>query len=509
MKKTWRMVLLSLAVVLLTAAGILVFMHSNSMGFSTGQYLLADNGSPMIILDGSPVRMGGGSEQFAKLNSGDEILVLHNGIHETYPGSTRVYFCWRMARGSLEDLDPAVLEQLRDLGWMKQETPPTDPATEPEENTQRVSYAYGYTNLSIDLPQGWAYEVLESGVEEYGYGIHFWPEGVSEGKIRLEFYPHSYGVCGTGLETETRFLKNGYAVTLGTYDAQPYWTYMTFDEQPGNYVASTEAVADWWPEYEEQVMEILGSAELGRGYPTRQEAVDAAQTHVPGNADFLGASFDACTGQWLVTYFVDGADHVVYVEPDGTVSRATMFDEPVDEKPVIYLYPEVETEVTVCLELQGQMTSSYPRYNDGWQVTAYPDGTLVDGSGREYYCLFWEGVSGARYDFSTGTVVSGEETAAFLEDALEKLGLTPREANEFLIYWLPRMESNAYNLISFQTEAYTDAARLTIDPAPDSLLRVFMAFKALDEPVAVEPQVLEAAQRTGFTAVEWGGVQVP
>lgn len=182
--------------------------------------------------------------------------------------------------------------------------------------------------------------------------------------------------------------------------------------------------------------------------------------------------------------------------------------EPADEKPVLYLYPEEETEVTVKLDFDGTLTSTYPAYGDGWHVLARPDGTLTDlETGREYYCLFWEGIGGA-YDFSQGFCVAGEDTAAFLENALSQLGLTAREANEFIIYWLPRMEGNAYNLISFQGAAYTDAARLTIDPAPDSLLRVFMAWKGLDAPEEVEPQTLKGFQRTGFTAVEWGGSEV-
>ncbi len=184
-------------------------------------------------------------------------------------------------------------------------------------------------------------------------------------------------------------------------------------------------------------------------------------------------------------------------------------DEPMSEKPVLYLYPEEETLVSVRLDLDGGLTSSYPAYGDGWIVLAAPGGTLTDPeSGREYYCLFWEGTSGTEYDFSTGYCVAGEETASFLEGALASLGLTQREANEFLIYWLPRMEGNPYNLISFQTDAYTDATRLTIDPAPDTLIRVFMAWKGLEEPVEVAPQGLAAPERTGFTVVEWGGAEV-
>ena len=177
-------------------------------------------------------------------------------------------------------------------------------------------------------------------------------------------------------------------------------------------------------------------------------------------------------------------------------------------KPVIYLYPEEETKVTVELEYSGTFTSTYPAYKNGWTVTAQPDGTLTDAEGREYYCLFWEGVSNTKYDFSTGFVVSGEETAAFLEDALAKLGLTEKEANEFIIYWLPQMEHNPYNLIAFQQEAYTENAVLNITPTPDSLLRVFMAWQPLEAPVETEPQTLESFIREGFTVVEWGGAKV-
>lgn len=91
---------------------------------------------------------------------------------------------------------------------------------------------------------------------------------------------------------------------------------------------------------------------------------------------------------------------------------------------------------------------------------------------------------------------------------MSQLGLTQREANEFILYWLPRMEGNAYNLISFQNEAYTETAALSINPQPDTLLRVFMAWKGLDKPMEVSPQMLEPVQRTGFTVMEWGGAEL-
>lgn len=177
-------------------------------------------------------------------------------------------------------------------------------------------------------------------------------------------------------------------------------------------------------------------------------------------------------------------------------------------KPVIYLYPKKETEIAVHLTLDGRLTCTYPAYNDGWKVTALPDGTLTDAKGQTYNYLYWEGETYAPCDLSKGFCVKGEDTAAFLEDALGGLGLTRREANEFIVYWLPLMEQNPYNIIAFQTDSYTHAAQLAVNPAPDTLIRVFMAWQASDTYVALPEQELTAPHRSGFTVVEWGGTKI-
>ena len=179
-----------------------------------------------------------------------------------------------------------------------------------------------------------------------------------------------------------------------------------------------------------------------------------------------------------------------------------------DAKPVIYLYPEQETTVSVSLDYAGTLTATYPAYENGWTVTAEPDGTLYDENGDEYSYLLWEGENNTDYDFSTGFCVAGADTADFLREKLAEIGLTPREYNEFIVYWLPKMQDNPYNLISFQSEAYTDAAKLDIDPTPDSVLRVFMAWKPLGRPQTIEPQTFTSFARDGFTVVEWGGCEV-
>ena len=188
-----------------------------------------------------------------------------------------------------------------------------------------------------------------------------------------------------------------------------------------------------------------------------------------------------------------------------TACEGEEYEEVREAKPVIYLYPERETEVNVRLDYAGKLTTTYPEYRDGWRVTACPDGTLTDAAGQSYNYLYWEGVSDAEYDFSEGHCVAGSDTAAFLEDALQRQGLTRREANEFIVYWLPQMQENPYNIISFQTDAYTETAKLTVEPMPDTVLRVFMAWKPSECMVKIPAQSFSAPPRTGFTVVEWGG----
>lgn len=204
---------------------------------------------------------------------------------------------------------------------------------------------------------------------------------------------------------------------------------------------------------------------------------------------------DECVEGWYVaeTITVTGVDEIYFR---------------VDAKPVIYLYPEETTKVQVKLDYSGKLTCTYPKYENGWEVIAQEDGTLLDANSQAYNYLYWEGINAIEYDFSRGFCVKGEDTATFLEKSLEALGLSRKEANEFIVYWLPQLECNPYNLISFQSENYTDSAKLEITPKPNTMIRVFMAWMPLEEAVQIESQILTSTERKGFTVVEWGGTKV-
>lgn len=185
-------------------------------------------------------------------------------------------------------------------------------------------------------------------------------------------------------------------------------------------------------------------------------------------------------------------------------------DQIIVKKPVIYLYPEKETDISVELVNKDKITCSYPKYNDIWKVKASPDGSLVDiQTGRSLYALYYEANVGEIGVSSEGFIVKGSESAAFLEEKLSILGLNEREAEEFIIYWLPQLESNKYNYIRFATEEEINSNMgLRITPEPDTVIRVNMLFKGLDAPIDTHEQQLNAVERNGYTVVEWGGTEL-
>lgn len=181
------------------------------------------------------------------------------------------------------------------------------------------------------------------------------------------------------------------------------------------------------------------------------------------------------------------------------------------DKPIIYLYPTEETQVNVQLGNKEQITCSYPKYTTGWNVIAQPNGDLKDiDTNKNLYSLYYESNNVVEFKVrKDGFIVRGENSAEFLEEKLKILGLTDREAEEFIIYWLPKLEANKYNYIRFATREEIDANMpLTITPEPDTTIRVLMEYKGLENPIEVEEQNLEKTERKGFVAVEWGGTEI-
>ncbi len=173
-------------------------------------------------------------------------------------------------------------------------------------------------------------------------------------------------------------------------------------------------------------------------------------------------------------------------------------------KPVIYLYPEKPTQVSV--KVAAEITKSEPLYQNGWEVFAYPSGKLII-NGQTYPYLFWEGTGQSYPAINEGTVVKKEDIEITLRSQLAQLGLNDIETADFLKFWLPKMPETPYvRLTWFGTSMMNKLAPLSITPAPDTIIRVFLDFEGLSQNINIKSQKLTARPRHGFTVVEWGGL---
>jgi hypothetical protein len=176
-------------------------------------------------------------------------------------------------------------------------------------------------------------------------------------------------------------------------------------------------------------------------------------------------------------------------------------------KPVIYLYPETTTKVSVVVG--ADVTISDPLYPaSGWRdVLAHPDGSLVYQS-KIYDSLFWEGNGHGRYpSITSGVVVARAEAPTVIRRQLTELGLNTKESNDFMEFWGNKIPDAPYvRLTWFGTEELNRLAPLRITPKPDTLIRVFLDMSGLERPISIPAQKLTSSPRRGFTVVEWGGL---
>ncbi|KKP61354.1 MAG: hypothetical protein UR54_C0003G0005 [Candidatus Roizmanbacteria bacterium GW2011_GWA2_34_18] len=207
-------------------------------------------------------------------------------------------------------------------------------------------------------------------------------------------------------------------------------------------------------------------------------------------------------------------------------------------KPVVYLYPEKSTTVHLSFTSPVSLNTQIPFYHDGWLVKAKPDGILIDlqpqftdcskidsskfGSeytnkaciAHTYPYIYWSGKSAQRPypKVEGGWIVDKENLQTFMDQKLKEIGLTKKESNDMASYWVPKMsEKNApfYQVGFLTTSQMNEFIPMNVNPQPDSVLRVFLDYKALNSKPSADPipQQFDKFTRNGFTLVEWGGLQ--
>ncbi|MFA5948603.1 MAG: hypothetical protein WC806_06625 [Candidatus Gracilibacteria bacterium] len=200
-------------------------------------------------------------------------------------------------------------------------------------------------------------------------------------------------------------------------------------------------------------------------------------------------------------YFDDGTTKSANVQIYYTVGGAEM------GKPVIYLYPEKTTKVSVNVQPQAGISVSVPEIGKGWNVIASPNGKLLNSTDlKTYPYLFWEGFASTFVRPSEGFVVEKKGIINFFDEKLAILGLNNKEIVDFKEYWIPKLEKDPYYFITFVPQKeFNKYAPLTITPTPDTIIRVFFDYQGLSEKKVVTEQKLEKRERKGFSVIEWGG----
>lgn len=184
-------------------------------------------------------------------------------------------------------------------------------------------------------------------------------------------------------------------------------------------------------------------------------------------------------------------------------------------KPVIYVYPEKETNVKLNVIPKGEMVFTYPIISEkGWEFKAHPDGTLEFEQDRFRY-LFWESSQQIPIKVShrSGSYVDRKDVLSFLERTLTSIGLTSEEKADMITYWGPLMQRHEMVLVQFYfNEACDQFATLEISPKPQNVNRIYIVFEAVDSPskdiMLYPPLVYPKFIRSGFTVVEWGGIEI-
>ena len=158
MKKKPIMILAAAALILLLLCIALLYMSLHSLGFSSGRFLAINDTTFMLIIeDNAPILLANTNDNddlFTGLTSGDQILVLHDGIQETYPARTGAYRIWKRSDGTMNDISEDVIVQLKELGWLptgsEPDTPPL-PTPEPQDDIlpePEANYISVYANWS-------------------------------------------------------------------------------------------------------------------------------------------------------------------------------------------------------------------------------------------------------------------------------------------------------------------------------------------------------------------------
>ncbi|TES90612.1 MAG: hypothetical protein E3J87_09600 [Candidatus Cloacimonadota bacterium] len=185
----------------------------------------------------------------------------------------------------------------------------------------------------------------------------------------------------------------------------------------------------------------------------------------------------------------------------GKYQKVIVYHQVMIRKPNIYLYPVKPCSVAVMLEPDGRLTVSDPPYQNGWNVYAFPDGTIQNSLGY----LFYEAKINKMRVTDKGWCITKDEVTSFFFSILYSYGFNQRETNDFVSYWRGNLPDSPYYVIYPAVNKEIDkVCPLTVYPSPDVVLRVWFVVESVKTPVSLDAPAIPSFKRNGFVVTEWG-----
>ncbi len=186
-------------------------------------------------------------------------------------------------------------------------TGPT-PAPDPKPAVTTAEFTHGYVDMALQLPEGWSWETVSDNGSDKTEGIRFYKTADTAVSYTLLCWTGGYGICGTGVTSEELTLANGMKVWQHTEEDTEKGTMVMadifFEDAPGSYVASPSdtMTTEVWNANRDELLNILGTVQLGRKSVTMQAAMDAAKAQYTGEYDQVYATYDVTSGAWTVSF---------------------------------------------------------------------------------------------------------------------------------------------------------------------------------------------------------------
>ena len=247
---------------------------------------------------------------FEGLANGNKVLIAYNELSDRrYFTEAQIVDICILGSGSISDFSKENREKLSNYGWIDN--------IEGEKRDWKfttVTVSDGQKGFTVDIPEGWEYEVKGNDGKSYYCGIDFWRKDC-DGEMHITCYYR----FGTDIAVEGR----DYIMSIGRYTAT-----RRVDEDDRSYIEIVDELGEQYiieginsalyNEYKEEILDILSTVKLGTGTVDYEEArliaIDKVEEQVRKSR---GEQCD--DGSWLFTVTCySGNKYEVKVDPDGS-----------------------------------------------------------------------------------------------------------------------------------------------------------------------------------------------